>query len=80
VYIKPGNKSVKDGIDFVKRQRLIIDPVSVNLIKELKSYKWMETINGDTLDQPVKLNDHIVDALRYGIFTHLQHLQISWLS
>ncbi|GAB1371187.1 hypothetical protein MASR1M45_12490 [Candidatus Kapaibacterium sp.] len=68
--IHPADKSVKSGIDFVKRFRLITHKNSSNLHKELKSYKWKEDKNGRVLDEPVKFNDHLLDALRYATFTH----------
>ena len=70
--IHPAEKKVSDGIDTVKRHMLHITEDSVNLIKEIRAYKWREDKNGRTLDEPVKFNDHCVDALRYGLYTHLK--------
>jgi len=56
----------------VKRYKLHIHKDSVNLIKEFQGYKWKEDKNGNILDEPVKFNDHALDAVRYGIFTHLK--------
>lgn len=69
--IHPAEKKVDDGIDSVKRHRLHIDPSSANLLKERKTYKWMKDKNGNVLDMPVKFNDDGMDAMRYGIYTHL---------
>jgi len=69
--IHPANKSVKDGIDFVKRQKLMIEKDSVNLIKELQTYSYRKDKNNNVLDEPIKFNDHALDAMRYGIYTHL---------
>jgi phage terminase large subunit len=68
--IYPAEKRVKDGIDFVKRQRPTIDPGSVNLLKEIESYKWKEDRHGNVLDEPVKFRDHLMDARRYAYYTH----------
>jgi phage terminase large subunit len=63
---KDANKAVKDGIDSVKSTELFIDNNSINLLKELNSYKWKT--NGDLiLDEPVKLYDDAMDAMRYAI-------------
>jgi len=70
--IHPAEKEVVDGIDSVKRWKLHIDPTSVNLLKERKTYKWMKDKNGNVLDKPVKLFDDCMDAMRYGIHTHLR--------
>lgn len=68
--IYPSNKSVKDGIDFVKRHKLVIDKNSVNTIKELKNYSWKVDKNGNILEEPVKVADHGMDALRYALYSH----------
>jgi phage terminase large subunit len=59
-------KDVKDGIDSVKSSALYIHKESINLLKEVSSYKWKT--NGDiTLDEPVKVYDDAMDAMRYAI-------------
>jgi phage terminase large subunit len=65
-----GKGSVKDGIDFVKRQDIRITSDSVNLIKEKQSYKYREDKDGNVMDEPVKFADHLMDAERYAIKTH----------
>ena len=75
--IHPSDKSVKPGIDFVKRFQLKVNKDSVNLMKELKSYKWKEDKNGNILDEPVKFNDHLCDSVRYAVFTHGQKYWIN---
>lgn len=70
--IKPavkGPNSVYNGIDLVKRKRIFVDPEAVNVLKEIKSYKWKVDRTGKVLDEPVKFNDHAMDALRYPVFT-----------
>lgn len=67
----PANKSVYDGIQFMKSMPLYVTRGSVNLIKELRSYKWKTDKDGRVLDEPVKFNDHALDAMRYAAFTKL---------
>lgn len=67
---KPANKSVRDGIDFCRRVKLYLDDESSNLIKEIHGYKYKEDANGNVVDDPVKFNDHAMDSMRYGLFTH----------
>lgn len=71
----PADKDVTEGIRKVKSMPLYVTSRSVNLIKELKSYKWKTDKDGKVLDEPVKFNDHACDALRYGVFTHLTGFQ-----
>jgi phage terminase large subunit len=59
-------KNVKEGIDSVKSLSLFVNKASLNIIKEINSYKWKT--NGDIiLDEPVKVYDDAMDAMRYAI-------------
>lgn len=66
----PADKDVREGIRKVKSMPLYITKRSVNLLKEIRSYKWKMDKDGRVLDEPVKFNDHAMDAGRYGTFTH----------
>lgn len=67
---KPSKKAVKPGIDFVKGSTVHVDATSSpNMETEYNNYKWKETKDGDSLDEPVKAFDHILDAVRYAMFT-----------
>lgn len=63
---KEANKQVKAGIDSVKSSKLFIEKNSLNLIKEIGNYKW-KSIGDIILDEPVKVYDDAMDALRYAI-------------
>jgi len=67
----PAEKSVYDGIQKVKSFPLFITRNSVNMIKEIKSYKFKLDKEGRATDEPVKFMDHAMDALRYAVFTKL---------
>lgn len=75
----PADKDVTEGIRKVKSLPMYITRRSVNLIKEAKSYKWKTDKDGKVLDEPVKFNDHAMDAGRYGTFTHLLMPRKEWL-
>lgn len=68
--IHKANKGVFEGIDYCKRFKFLIEPLSVDVIKEFKMYKWKEDRNGKVLDEPVKFNDHAMDAIRYALYTY----------
>lgn len=71
--MKEANKDVKAGIDAIKKSIIKVSTSSINLLKEYKMYNWKtkHTENGTIiLDEPVKLEDHLLDALRYAIHTH----------
>jgi phage terminase large subunit len=60
------NKSVDFGLNKVQSYDLYITRRSVNIIREIQGYVWAEK-NGQSLDIPVKLDDHAMDGLRYGL-------------
>ncbi len=67
---KSADKSVKDGIDKMKRMKVFVTRRSTNILKERQGYKWKEDANGNLIDEPVKFNDHALDAIRYAVHTH----------
>lgn len=72
------NKSVWDGIQYVKSKPLYITRNSINLLKEIKSYKWMVDKNGIVTEIPVKFKDDGMDAMRYPLFTCFNKHQIQY--
>jgi phage terminase large subunit len=70
-----GAGSVIEGIDTVKRCKLHILSSSLNLLKELRAYSFKKDKNDHIIDEPVKFNDHLADALRYAIYMYMQHSQ-----
>ena len=64
--IKKATNEVIEGINFVKNFHLHITKISTNLLNEIKMYHWKEDKNGKILEEPVKFNDHAIDAGRYG--------------
>jgi len=56
------DKSVKAGINVVKSRGLSITSTSLNLQREIKSYRY----NPNQPDEVIKLNDDGMDAGRYG--------------
>ena len=65
-----GPDSVRAGIDFLKSKRIHIVEGSANLYREMASYCWRKDKGGNALPEPVKFEDHLMDAARYGIYTH----------
>lgn len=65
-----GPGSVSAGIDTVRRTRIITSPRNENVNKEAGSYKWREDRTGNILDEPAKINDHAMDAIRYALHSH----------
>ena len=68
--VYPAEKSVKDGIDLCKSKVFHTRVENENLNSERGRYKYKEDSKGNILDDPVKFHDHLMDAKRYGIYTH----------
>ena len=66
----PSDKSVKDGINYLKMKKLYIDSNSKNIIDELESYSYKKDKDDNIIDDPVKAFDHTLDASRYAIYTN----------
>jgi len=72
-------KDVSFGINKVKQYKMHVLEDSVNLIKEIRSYKWKEDKEGRILEEPVKFNDHAMDAMRYALASiHKQTEILMW--
>jgi len=66
---KNANNDVLEGIRhtanlFAKKQ-VLVHKSCENLIKEIYAYRWDEKAANRGKEQPIKENDHAVDALRY---------------
>ena len=64
---RKGKDSVKNGIQFLHSRPLRVTAQRVNLIRELRNYKWKEDKNGKQLNEPVDNFNHAIDAMRYAI-------------
>ncbi len=43
----------------------------MNLIKELRNYKFVEDYNGKVLNKPVDAYNHAIDAVRYATYNRM---------
>lgn len=64
-----GQGSITFGISMLQDFDLVIDPQSLNLVKELNNYSWLEKKSRTPID---KFN-HLIDGLRYSISYQLQN-------
>lgn len=78
LWVQSADKSVWDGIQFLKSKKLYITRNSLNLINEFKTYKWKVDKEGNRLEEPVKRLDDACDAARYGAYTKFNTPQITY--
>lgn len=86
VNVRESNKDIEKGIEkiasLLKNNRLFIDASCADLIEELDTYSYpdMESRRGvsnkNEAEKPIKENDHLLDALRYALFTSEPMLQV----
>jgi phage terminase large subunit len=65
-----GKDSILHGIQLIQQQKLLVTKHSTNLIKELRSYVWATDRDNKPTGNPIEINNHLMDAMRYG-FTHI---------
>ena len=64
----PSVKNVKAKIDTTRETKIHVAEDCSNLIRELPMYEWKRNKDGDILDEPVKRDDHSIDALCYACY------------
>ena len=69
-YVIPADNAVLDGIrqtaSCMQTGRIKVSPSCKNWINEVQGYVWEEN---DSVDRPLKVNDHAMDAMRYFVKT-----------
>lgn len=76
--MKEADKAVIDGINTIKSKAIFVNKSSINLLDEYKKYSW-KTKGEQILDEPVKLYDDAMDALRYAIHSSKKKVNTSKL-
>ncbi len=75
INVIPANNDVVDGIRFVSSRlnnhKFFVDKSCTNARKEFSSYSWDPKAQQKGEDKPIKQNDHSVDMIRYGLYSHL---------
>lgn len=64
---KKGPGSIEHGIKWLQGHKIVVDASCTETIKELSTYKYKEDKDGNVIAKPVDQNNHILDALRYGL-------------
>lgn len=74
---KKGKDSVMNGIQWIQDLKIVIHPRCVNFITEISSYQWKKDKFGNKLNEPEDDNNHLMDAMRYGLGKFIQ--RNNWL-
>jgi len=69
---KKGADSIRNSIDTLQAFKLNVTKSSINLIKELRNYKWVTDNDGKHTSQPIDTYNHAIDAIRYVALNRLK--------
>lgn len=64
---RKGPDSVVHGIQWLQGHQIIVDRGCQNMRNELSMYQWRKDKDGNAMRQPEDKNNHLIDALRYGL-------------
>lgn len=62
-----GKDSIIAGIKHLRQYKIYIDSKCVNAINEFRNYRWRVDRNGTELDEPLDMNNHYIDSVRYAL-------------
>lgn len=65
---RKGKDSINNGIQRIQNYRIVVHPRCVNFLMEISTYCWdKDKITDQLINRPVDYNNHLMDAMRYGI-------------
>ncbi|MGI6048989.1 MAG: PBSX family phage terminase large subunit [Petrimonas sp.] len=71
--VKKGAGSVEQGVNFIKRFKIIIHPRCPNALAEFNAYRYKEDRKtGEVLPEIVDKDNHLIDAIRYALSTDFE--------
>lgn len=66
-------KDIEDGISFCRMFNLHITEQSKNLLREIVGYHYKTDNNNNVINEPIDLDNHAMDSMRYAIYSHLKN-------
>lgn len=68
-----GAGSINAGISLIKEFDIVVSNESENLKKEYHYYFWEQMKDGTIINKPLDKANHLMDAIRYGIYTRFKN-------
>ena len=59
--------AIMHGVQWIQDHEIIVHPRCVNFITEISQYTWAKDKFGATINKPVDSDNHLMDAMRYGL-------------
>jgi phage terminase large subunit len=72
---RKGPDSIKNSIDRLQQYDMRITRGSLNLIKEIRQYKWAKDKTGKAINAPEDVLNHAIDAIRYVALNKLSQYE-----
>lgn len=63
---RKGPDSVEHGIQWLQGYKIVVEVKCQNFRNEIATYQWQTDKNGNVIRRPMDVNNHCMDALRYG--------------
>jgi phage terminase large subunit len=60
-----GADSIKFGIQNLQNEEFLVTARSLNLIDELRKYRWIKSKDGKNINVPIDAYNHCIDPMRY---------------
>lgn len=75
--LKGGILAVQNALHIIdgKSELLVMRDKCPNLLKEMSRYSYRKLPSGVVTDEPIKLNDHLCDCLRYSFMENLVYVR-----
>lgn len=54
------------ALQWLNQWKIVVDPSCKNFINEISQYQWIKNKDGISLNEPVDINNHLMDAFRYA--------------
>lgn len=68
-----GKDSILHGIQQIQQYKIYVHPRCTNFLTEISTYQWdTDRLTGRAINKPVDYNNHLMDAMRYGIMDAVQ--------
>lgn len=70
---RKGKDSINNGIQRIQDFHIVVHPRCVNFLTEISTYQWdTDNKTGVLINKPVDYDNHLMDAMRYGIMDAVQ--------
>lgn len=78
VKARKGKDSILNGIQRIQDYEIIVHPRCVNFLTEISLYQWAKDKLGNYTGKPEDDNNHLMDAMRYGMEGINQRNLVGW--